>query len=185
MAIKVRGKVLSAREQARAVREWTGWTREQYQKQYDILRNRTRAFERATGRKKGSINVADILARDARSRYFARFYGEQYRPTNLYTAIQAAPASSTGRTLSTATAARVEAAAVEATRRQFRGFLEKSKYAAAAERMAERLRKAGTFTAAKYERILSTYGDISTTAREAGEASNLQRDPWERRQPES
>lgn len=185
MAIKVRGKVLSAREQARAVREWTGWTREEYQKQYDLLRNRTRAFERATGRERGSINVADILARDARSRYFARFYGEQYRPTNLYTAIQAAPASSTGRTLSATTSARVEASALEATRRQFRGFLEKSKFAAAAERMADRLRKAGTFTAAKYEEILRRYAKLSTAAREAGEAANLQRAPWERRQPES
>lgn len=185
MAIKSNGRALTAREQAAKVREWTGWTRAQYQKQYDILRNRTRAFERATGRERGSINVADVLARDARSRYFARYYGERYNPTNLYQAITAAPSTSSGRAISETTRARVEAAAVEATRRQFAGFLQNSMFAAPAERMADRLRSAGTFTAAKYERILRRYAQLSTAAREAGEASNVARPPWQREKPKS
>ena len=70
MAIKRMGKTLSAREQKKQVMEWTGWTSEEYQRQYDILRNRVRAYQKITGSER-KRNVADILAREARRRFYS------------------------------------------------------------------------------------------------------------------
>lgn len=128
MAIKSGEKKLTARQQAAKVREWTGWTREQYNKQYDILRNRVRAYERATGKTKGSINVADLLAREERRKYFnARIGGEGQKQSFLYQAVMTAPSTSSGRALSRASSERLQAAGFDYLFKRYEGILERSR----------------------------------------------------------
>lgn len=182
MAIKSKGKTLTARQQAAKVREWAGWTREQYQKEYDKLRNRVRAYEKATGTPKGKLNVADILARDVRGRYFSRYYGEEYTPSNLYRAIQAAPSISSGKALKQAQAERIQARALEAINKQYAGFLKNSIFAQAAREEFDRL---GAGSAYEYSRILKKYAELSLTSKQAIAESNKQLPPWEQRPLES
>lgn len=126
MAIKKGGKTLTAREQKRAVMEWKGWTSSQYNKEYDKLRNRARNYERAIGAKKGTINVADLLARDARNEYYNRTKGIERRTPADLKAIQRTTSASTGKKLSIKTAARVQAFAVEALRKEYSSLLQKT-----------------------------------------------------------
>ena len=76
MAIRRNGRELSPREQAKYVREITGWTPAEYKRQRDILYNRTRNYERAIGKPKGTYNVSDLLARRERGKYYARRTGQ-------------------------------------------------------------------------------------------------------------
>lgn len=95
MAISLRGKRLTSSEQKQHVLKITGWTSEKYNKEYDKLRNRVRNYESATGAERGSINVADLLARNAVGNVYAARAGETYQPTALYRAVMTAPSSST------------------------------------------------------------------------------------------
>ena len=125
MAIIRRGKRLSAREQKAQTMAWTGWSSDQYQREYDRLRNRARNYERVTGAAR--IDVADVLAREARRRYYAE-RGADIQPTALYRAIMSAPSSSTGRPVSNAATRRIDAARGAQARVEFRGVIDKSKY---------------------------------------------------------
>lgn len=185
MAIRFGDRTLNAREQAAKVREWAGWSKEEYRKQRDILYNRARAYEKATGMKKGTTNVPDLLAREVRRRYFARYYGEDSQPTNLYQAVMQAPAQSSGRSVSERQRERIENEAEKYIRRQYRGLLNNSVYSEAIQREYNNLKASGNFTVAKFEEILKQYGKLSTALRRADEQSN-QTLPWyERRRPRS
>lgn len=181
MAIRFGDRTLNAREQAAKVREWAGWSKEEYRKQRDILYNRARAYEKATGMKKGTINVPDLLAREVRRRYFSRYYGEDSRPTNLYRAVMQAPAQSSGRAVSRTAASRVRQTAEAALRRQFRGLLRNSKYSADIQREYDNLVVSGEFTVAKFEELLKLYGQILNAEVLAQEQANLTL-PWYLRQ---
>lgn len=126
MAIKQGNRTLTARQQAELVRKWTGWSAKEYQKEYDKLRNKTRNYERINGFERGSINVADLLARNARNRYYAPRYGEEARNTNLYNAIQRTTSASTGARLSQRTIERARNVAIQGVEKQFAGALSKS-----------------------------------------------------------
>lgn len=185
MAIRFRDRTLTAREQAAKVREWAGWSRGEYRKQRDILYNRARAYEKATGMKKGTINVPDLLAREVRRRYFARYYGEASQPTNLYQAVMQAPAQSSGRGVSERQRERIAGEAEKYIRRQYRGLLNNSVYSEAIQREYDNLKASGNFTVAEFEELLKQYGKLSTALRAADEQSN-QTLPWyERRRPRS
>ena len=181
MAIRFGKRTLTAREQAAKVREWAGWSKEEYRKQRDILYNRARAYEKATGIKKGTINVPDLLAREVRRQYFARYYGEDSQPTHLYQAVMQAPAQSSGRAVSRAAASRVRQTAEAALRRQFRGLLRNSKYAADIQREYDNLVISGEYTVAKFEDLLRLYGQILNEEVAAQEQANLTL-PWYLRQ---
>lgn len=158
MAIKNKeGKSLSKREQAKKVREWTGWSREQYNKEYDKLRNRVRAYERATGARKGSINVADLLARNARGEYFKRTYGSGYKPSELYQAVLSAPSVSSGKTVSGRATQRIQAQAVAAVDKQFFGVINNSKYSQDIAADVAELRKSGNYTPEAYRDLVEGY----------------------------
>lgn len=181
MAIKSGGKVLSARAQAAKVREWSGWSRKEYQKQYDILRNKTRAYERATGAARGSINVADLLAREVRGRYYSKFYGEEYKSTAQFEAIQAAPSTSSGRALSVAATERVQTAAYNSVERQFAGVIGKSKYADDISREVADARDNGTLTPQKYRDIVEKYARaLGTEKAEIAKMNKANPDPASR-----
>lgn len=126
MAIQRGKKTLNAREQAAQVRKWAGWTKEQYNKEYDKLRNRVRNYERANGYEKGSINVADLLAKEVRNRHYAPRYGEQPRSTQLYMAVNATTSASTGRALTSRATKLSQTAAIAAIEGRYYGLLSKS-----------------------------------------------------------
>lgn len=161
MAIIRDGKPMTARQQAEYVRSLTGWTREEYNRQYDVLRNRARAYERGAGLARGAVNVADLLARNARAQFYSRYYGEEYKPTGLYAAVQAAPAISSGRKLSQAQRARITDAQEARALREMGGIINNSKYSAEIAAEVERLKELGAysgrvlyFLARKYARQL-------------------------------
>lgn len=127
MPIRRGGRELSAREQAAELRKLTGWSRQEYQRRYDVLRNRVRTYERATGATE-PINVADLMFRNERRRIMSARYGEPYQPTALYQAIMQAPASGSSRPISTRTQTRIEDAELQRALRQFGGVIYNSKY---------------------------------------------------------
>ena len=187
MAIRFKGKELSAREQAAKVREWTGWTKDEYRRRRDVLYNRARTYEKAVGLPRGSIDVAEELAKDARRQYFAKYYGEEYKPTNLFAAISATPASSSGRPLSEEKKEKIEKIALKGIENQYRGLLNNSIYSADIRReAAEQAESMGRpLTVAEYEEIIKKYGKKSTANRLAMEEANAALPWYKRRQPES
>ena len=175
MAIRHGDKELTPKEQKTQVLKWTGWTTEQYNKEYDKLRNRVRAFERATGKAKGEINVADLLAKDARSQYYARYYGKAYTPTNLYQEVSATPSISSGKQLSRKTAERVRATAKTRLSNQFHGLLNNSKYSQQIQQEVQSMGGLENISPADYEKLLRKYGRLSTADRQAAEEYNRNR----------
>ena len=99
------GEKLSSRKIKARVLAATGWTSEEYQKQYDILRNKVRTYENVTGANVGAVN--ELLYREQLSR---KRYGAAYKPSALVRAIRATESVSTG--------ARSQAAAAERLQRK-------------------------------------------------------------------
>ena len=72
---------MTSREVKAYVMKQNGWTSSQYQKQYDILKNKVRAYEsfrRSQGIKEQPQNVVKMLYTEAKAK--ARF-GEDYKPS--------------------------------------------------------------------------------------------------------
>ena len=115
-------KALSAKDIKAAVMKTTGWTNEQYQKQYDILRNKTRNYEQATGAT-GKIKVNELLYEQTRAQ---KRYGEAYRPSRLLRAIQATPSVSTGAVQRGGVSKQTEARLEREILGEFSGFTQKS-----------------------------------------------------------
>lgn len=157
MPIQRGGRTLTNRERAAEIRRLTGWTQAEYNRRYDVLRNRARNYEAATGAERGSINVGDLLYRDVRSRAMAQRYGEQYRPSGLYEAVSAAPASSTGRRISQAGISRVSTAEQRRGIRQFSGILYNSKYSERLLQLQQELILSGTYDPIEFAKILEEY----------------------------
>lgn len=159
MPIRIAGKLLTAKQQAAEVRRLTGWTKEEYKKQYDKLRNRVRAYERGTGvtDKDKRINVADLLASDAKRRFYAKYYGEEYRPTALYKAVSQAPSISSGKQLSEKAQERIKQAAEERIEYQFGGFVKNSKFSDEIKKEVQALRESGDYTPQKHLKIIEKY----------------------------
>lgn len=105
--------ILSSRQIKSRVRAVTGWTNEQYNKQYDILRNKARNYEKLTGTKV-ETPVNELLFRETLAK--AR-YGEDYSASRLLTAIRSTTSQSTGQKIVTQRAAARGARAVRAAQR--------------------------------------------------------------------
>lgn len=85
----------TARQLGAEVRKMTGWSAEKYAKEYDKLRNRARAYEKAAGYK-GHINVAELLYEEAKGKNRQRAGVERYERSSLRKAVDLAPSLSTG-----------------------------------------------------------------------------------------
>lgn len=180
MAIRRNGRTLTPREQAAYVREITGWTDKEYKRRRDILYNRVRNYERATGKPKGTYNVSDILAREARRRHYAGATGQRYEPSSLYAAIFAAPATSVGRKLTDAAKQRVDRAQYDLADRLMGGVINKSKYSAQFAADIAAMRDAGTLTGQKYYETAEKYARKLEEERTAVAATNANIvDPWD------
>ena len=146
-------KVLSAREIKKRVMASTGWTSEQYMKEYDILRNKTRNYERATG-SKTKIKVNELLYQQTQAQ---KRYGTSYKPSRLVQAIMATPSVSTGtvqrRGVSKATEQRLERVILG----EFKAFTQRS---SEGRRVLELYREAKSGKLdAKLERLEREYYD--------------------------
>lgn len=180
MAIRRNGRELSPREQAKYVRDITGWTPAEYKRQRDLLYNRVRNYERATGAAKGAYNVSDLLARRARGEYYARKAGQEYQPTALMEAIDSAPATSVGRKLSGTAKQRVDAAQYELADRLMGGIINKSKYSAQFAADIAAMRAKGELTGEKYYQTAEKYARMLDDERRAAAATNANIvDPWD------
>ena len=147
MAIKFGGRSLTASEQKTKVKQWTGWSDREYERQYDRLRLRVRNYERATGQSKGSINVADLLARHERNAYYERVYGarEGSSESTTWKAIQKTTSASTGKPLSQRTTEKIQNTALDALHERFAGIAENSKYSEWIKEELEKLRQSGQY----------------------------------------
>ena len=180
MAIRRNGRELSPREQAKYVRDITGWTPAEYKRQRDLLYNRVRNYERATGAPKGTYNVSDLLARRERGKYYARRTGQEHVPSALLQAIESAPAASVGRTLSDAAKRRIDAAQYELADRRMGGVINKSKYSAQFAAEIAALRAKGELTGEKYYQTAEKYAREIEAERSATAAANANIvDPWD------
>lgn len=180
MAIRRNGRELSPREQAKYVREITGWTPAEYKRQRDALYNRTRNYERAIGKPKGTYNVSDLLARRERGKYFARRTGQEYVPSALLQTIASAPAASVGRTLTASAKQRIDAAQYNLADRLMGGIINKSKYSAQFAAEIASMRDKGDLTGEKYYKTAEKYAKKIEEERAAVAATNANIvDPWD------
>lgn len=180
MAIRRNGRELSPREQAKYVREITGWTPAEYKRHRDVLYNRVRNYERATGKPAGTYNVSDLLARDERAKYYAAKTGQQYQPTGVMQAIESAPATSVGRDLTAAAKQRVDDAQYKLADRLMGGIINNSKYSAQFAAEIDTLRAKGELTGEKYYKTAERYARKIDEERKAVAAANANIvDPWD------
>lgn len=180
MAIRRNGRALSPREQAKYVREITGWTPAAYKRHRDVLYNRVRNYERATGQPAGTYNVSDLLARDERAKYYAAKAGQQYQPTGVMQAILSAPATSVGRKLTAAAKQRVDDAQYALADRRMGGIIKNSKYSAAFAADIAALRARGELTGTTYYETAEKYARMLDDERRAAAATNANIvDPWD------
>ena len=148
------GRALTAREIKASVMAARGWTSEQYQKQYDILRNKTRNYEKLTGQPAGSIKVNELLYTQTKAQ---KRYGANYRPSKQLEAIQATPSASTGK-FSAATASRAVISKQERIlKSQVLGFTSRSTEGAEILRAYER-QKSGYYDA-EIERLADEFAE--------------------------
>ena len=180
MAIRRDGRELSPREQAKYVRDITGWTPAEYKRQRDILYNHTRNYERAIGKPKGTYNVSDLLARRERGKYYARRTGQEYVPSALLQAIESAPASSSGRALTDAAKQRIDRAQYDLANRIMGGVINKSKYSAQFAAEIADLRDKDELTGEKYYQTAEKYARMLDEERRTAAATNANIiDPWD------
>ena len=181
MAIKSGGVRLTPREQKAKVLGWTGWSKKEYERQYDRLRNRVRNFERANGLEKGSINAANLLARHAREEYFAKRQGREVNNTTLWTAVNETTSASTGAKLSARTTAKIQTAGLASLDARFAGIREKSMFAEEIQAELEALKKNGEYTFANVQAVYDKYARKLGEARESVGAFNEKvSDPFKR-----
>ena len=146
------GKTLSAREIKAEIMRVKGWTTEEYQREYDKLRNRTRNYERITGRPSGSIRVNELLYTQAKSQ---QRYGTNYRPSRQMQAIQATPSTGTAVVRQRGVSARVISTQERILKSQFAGFTQKSTEGRRIVELYE-MHKAGTLDA-EIERVATEF----------------------------
>ena len=184
MAIKRGGRTLTPRQQAAYVREMTGWTREQYNRQYDLARNRVRAYERSTGQKL-PMSVSDYIARRERSKMYGAYYGREGLG-GIYAVVESAPATSSGRRVSSSAQARVVSIEMQRITDRYRGIAEKSKYSAQIAGELDAAREAAAvagreLTPAEYEKILRKYADkLETERKQVEETNKANPDPFQK-----
>lgn len=90
---------LNARQVKNFIMKVNGWTSEQYRKQYDIFKNKVRAFEgyeRAKGRKIQTQSISGLLYKEARAK---KREGANYKPSIKMQRIRSFTSISSGKAL--------------------------------------------------------------------------------------
>lgn len=163
---------MTSREVKAYVMKQNGWTSDQYRKQYDILKNKVRAYEsfrRSQGIKEQPQNIVKMLYTEAKAK--AR-YGDEYKPSEKLQQIKRFSAYSItkGRQLAQQEKYQQrESAKYEAyVSKRFEGFIRDN---AGAQRIAEAIKNP-----VMREKALSDYADklnvkIANDQKEAEESN--------------
>lgn len=119
------GATLTNKQIKSAIQRATGWSDTQYKKEYDVLRNKLRNYEQATGQA-GAFKANELLYREQLSK---KKYGAAYRPSALLESVRATPSTGTGivkaRGVSIATQRKLASVELKA----FKEFIKKSEQA--------------------------------------------------------
>lgn len=135
-----KGGLLSKKEIKARTLAVTGWTTEQYNKEYDKLRNRVRNYERATGKQRGTYAVNELLYKEQAAK---KKYGGEYRPSALLRDIRESTSYSTGEKYAEKAKRVAIPRAFQGLKRSFAGAASKSKAVAEMLSKAEKQLKAG------------------------------------------
>lgn len=187
MAIKRGGKTLSPSEQRAQVRAWTGWTDREYRTEYNRIRKQLVNYKdilRRAGADESQLptkSAADLLAEEARAKSYARYYGTEYRPNDLLTAIRATSTTSKlgatrGFTRRDKSGVSGEQRVIESLNRQYEGIIRRSKYS---ERISSEVAIAmveGYFSAAWYAVLLRNTADALDAERREARATASDRE---------
>lgn len=87
------GKRLTDRQIKSQIQELTGWSTSEYQKKYDIIRNRLRNYQKVTGTHKEE-RVNEFIYKVERAK---KKYGKDYIPSDYVSSVLGFTASSTGK----------------------------------------------------------------------------------------
>lgn len=125
---------MTSREVKAYIMKVNGWTTEQYNKQYDILRNKVRsyeAYERASGRTTQAQSVQGLLFKEAKAK---KRMGADYTPSIKMQRIKSFTSVSSGKAgqkALTGTRYRQRRAKTyeDATYKQFKGLIDNNKQA--------------------------------------------------------
>lgn len=120
---------LNARQVKSFIMKVNGWTSEQYRKQYDIFKNKVRAYEgyqRAKGQKVQTQSVAGLLYKEARAK---KREGANYNPSIKMQRIRSFTSISSGKALQKALKSKRYVKAREetyeqGTLKQFKGLID-------------------------------------------------------------
>lgn len=120
---------LNARQVKSFIMKVNGWTSEQYRKQYDIFKNKVRAYEgyqRAKGQKVQTQSVAGLLYKEARAK---KREGTNYKPSIKMQRIRSFTSISSGKALQKALKSKRYLKAREetyeqGTLKQFKGLID-------------------------------------------------------------
>lgn len=165
--IETRTEELTTREIKAYIKKVNNWTDDEYRKNYDIFKNKLRAYEsfqQAQGRKDVKVqSVAEVLYKQARAK---QREGEDYSPSLEMQRIESFSAVSItkGRQLTKNDSyiKRREETYKQYTEKQFEGFLQKNDGAKA---LKEKLEQAGS-TPVQIERALSEYANKNYAKRD-------------------
>ena len=165
----------------RAVKEYimraNGWTAEQYRKQYDLFKNKLRAYEsyqRAQGVNEKPQSVIDVLFKEAKSK---RAYGKDYTPSMKMQQIRGFSAVSItkGRQLATQEKylAKQDARYSSYINKRFSDFIKANK---GAQAIVDAFKsKGGRINYAKLEKALSDYANkVHASIKESGKVEDGQ-----------
>lgn len=114
---------LTAREVKSFVMKERGWTSEQYNNEYDKLRNRLRAYEKFQRQSGVSVepqSPASLLYFESRAR---KREGAEYQPSLERQRIEAFPSRSTGKALTERSVKRLENVYAQTTSKAFDGLI--------------------------------------------------------------
>ena len=164
------GKALTAREIKSEVMRLRGWTSEEYQKQYDILRNKTRNYEKLTGQASGSIKVNELLYTTSKAQ---KRHGAGYRASKQVQAIQATPSAGTAAFAKKGASAAVVSKQEKILKSQFAGFTSKSTEGAEILKAYER-QKTGYYDK-EIDRVATLYEE-ATKAGDTEKAGKLRQE---------
>ena len=138
-------KIMSAKEIKSYVMKANDWTTAQYNKEYDKLRNRVRAYEKATGREE-KIKVNELLYTTTRAQ---QRYGREYKESRLVRDIMQTPSVSSGKSLSK----RAENRLFKRIANNFRGLIRKSA-------IAKNIRDTSTTPQELYQRLTAYAAEL-------------------------
>lgn len=112
------GKKKTDKEIKADIMKWTGWTTKEYQKKYDVFRNRVRNYEQ-TAAGGQTFKVNELFWEVKRSE---QKFGKAYKPSALVRSIMATPSAGTGKVKRQGVSKDAQKAQYKAVLKAFKGL---------------------------------------------------------------